>query len=266
MGPELFVDEIEGLLQSVGGVGKESSSARLAGEIPQDLLPFLLLIGSEAAGADAVDGHPGDVDTPQDVLHRVLAVLVDPVGDDHDGLAGVGIGHLLGGDTHQRVEQLGSASRLQFADRLGDGSGIGREVVQEGDARIELHQEHLILGAEDGMDESGSGPLFELQLQADAGAGVDEQTDTQGQGGLVSEIGDELAPSVLVDLEPVLLEIGDEPVLLIGDRNQDVDGFDLDPNRGLLKGAQHPEADPEKGAGRMHPDQSTTIYIWPTIL
>ena len=48
LGPELFVDEIEGLLQSVGGVGKESSSARLAGEIPQDLLPLLLLIGSEA--------------------------------------------------------------------------------------------------------------------------------------------------------------------------------------------------------------------------
>ena len=80
------------------------------------------------------------------------------------------------------------------------------------------------------------------------------------------EIGDELAPAVFINVEPVLLEIGDEPVLAIGHGDQDVDGFDLDANRGLLKGAQHPEADPEKGAERAHPDQFTTIYICPTIL
>ena len=248
------------------GTGATFTLDETTEEIWENPFPLLLLIGSETAGADAVDGHAGEVDSPHDVLQVMLAVMIDTVGDDHDGLTRIGIRHLLGGDTQQGVQQGRSPSRLQSPDGLDEGSGIGGEVVQERDSRVEFHQESLVLRAQDGMHEPGRCPLLELQFQTDTGTGVDEQTDAQGQGRFVPEIGNGLAPAVFVDAESVRLEIGDEPVLLVGDRNQDVDGFDLDPNRGLLKGAQHPEADPEKGAGRMHPDQSTTIYIWPTIL
>ena len=103
-----------------------------------------------------------------------------------------------------------------------------------------------------------SGCLFlEFQLQADAGAGINQERDPQGKIGFVLEVGDTLAYPVLVDMKSVLTQIRDKPVLSIRHGYQDVDRFHLDPNRRLLERAQKPERAAEESTEPTHLTQFT---------
>ena len=80
----------------------------------------------------------------------------------------------------------------------------------------------VLTRTQNAADESHGGLLLEPELLANAVAGIYKDGQAEGQVGFGGELLDDLRLLVFDDLEIVFPEIGDEPALLIRDREQDM--------------------------------------------
>ncbi len=101
----------------------------------------------------------------------------------------------------------------------------GRDLADEGG---ELEEAHLVLRAQQGVDEAVGGIGDEGAVLVDGAAGVDGEDEVEGQLGLALEEGDLLGAVVFGDGEVVFGEAADDGSVGVGDVDEDVDQLDVD--------------------------------------
>ena len=87
------------------------------------------------------------------------------------------------------------------------------------------------------LEKAIAGRAFLAEHGALAHAGVDEQAEGQGKIGLSREVADGLGPAVLFEHKVALLEIANDPALLVVHRGKHVDDFHFTGEGGRLGGA-----------------------------
>ncbi len=109
---------------------------------------------------------------------------------------------------------------LEFARAVGV---VGEQI----DVDVEGDQEGLVLGGEDVFEELGAGVLLHGEDVLLAAAGVEQNADGEGQVLFLGEVLGLLRLLVLEDLAVVLVQVGDEAVL-VADGEVDVHQVDVD--------------------------------------
>ncbi len=146
----------------------------------------------------------------------------------------------MGGEVDGVVEE-GTAGVAVAGDRAGAGAGVDDGAIdgssdlagvvgvigQEVDVNVEGDEEGFVLGGEDVFEELGTGGLFEGEDVHLAAAGVEEDTDGEGEIFFLSEVLGLLEALVLEDAAVVFVEVGDVAVL-VADGEVDVDEVDVD--------------------------------------
>ena len=101
------------------------------------------------------------------------------------------------------------------------------EVLQQVGIDIEADHERQVLGAQDLIQKIGPDFLLHLEHLPLAAAGIDQNAQGQGEVGFGGEILDGLRVAVLVDLEVVPGQIGNQPAFLIFDIEEELDNIDI---------------------------------------
>jgi hypothetical protein len=100
---------------------------------------------------------------------------------------------------------------------------------------IEMDEEGFVfVFAEDVIEERAAGRAFLIKDAALAEAGVHEEAEGEREIGFLGEIGDGLRLAVLIEGEVVFGEIADEVAMFVSDGGDEIDGGDVEGDRGLL--------------------------------
>ena len=200
------------------------------------------------AAVEAAVGDEDDVDDGVGLLggfggglEGLLRALVAAVGEQDEDLAAGLLAELVVGGEVDGVEEEGAAGVAVAGDGAGAGAGVDGGLVdgafdfagavgvvgEQVDVDVEGDEEGLVLGGEDVVEELGAGLLLEGEDVLLAAGGVEQDADGEGEILFLGEVLDGLGDLVLEDAAVVLVEVGDEAVL-VADGEVDVDEVDVD--------------------------------------
>ena len=141
---QFLVNQVEGVVQLLSRVWEKGSSPGLLREFLENLLSPLVTAGSNPIGSDRIDRDVVLLDHVQGFFGGMSAVQISPVGNDDDRIAPLRDVQLVACHDEDRIEERGSATRLQSFQLAGDLSGLICEIGDEGDAGVELGHHRLV--------------------------------------------------------------------------------------------------------------------------
>jgi hypothetical protein len=109
-----------------------------------------------------------------------------------------------------------------------------REVLQKLDFPVEVNQECYILRLQHFVQKAVAGGAFLVQNTPLAHARVHKQAEREREIRLSSKISDGSRTTIFLEGEVVLGQVADHLAVLVANRGQHVDRFDVDRNRGCL--------------------------------
>ena len=171
-------------------------------------------------------------------LPEKLAAVVAAVGEDDHGATAYLVAEFDFGDGADGVEEERSAAARgtdvvvglrEVGEAMLEGGGVGGELDELEDARVELDQDGAVRGpGEHGGKEDAAGDDFVGDVGALAAAGVDHEGKSEGEVGALREVGDGLGFAVLFQQEVGAGEAGDGLAGGVADDGGDGDEIGLD--------------------------------------
>src|ERR1700733_4222231 len=238
---ERFGDLVEGFLKMLFVVGDNQATAGFFGHLFRDAgVSAKTRIGDE----QNVDNSVGTLRRFDRFFFANLATFVLSVGDDEDGFAAGFAGQLfVAGEIDRVVERSAgdaaadwtridhaSAHRrvdARLTNRAIEQAAVVGPVCEEIDVGIKRHDERFVSLAQHAIEKGASHLLNGAEHELFRPGGVEKQRESDWERHFSGEEGDLLVLTVFLNLEVLLLEVGDDAFTVVADGREDVDQVDL---------------------------------------